>query len=523
MTAIITNQFRLQNLQYSKRDIDSGVDSYYLAIGRAESWPNDSLPPQPDITYEAEIDARKSMQSLKRITDIVHCAPRHNWVAGDTYVAWDDGDPAIATRAYYVLNTSNFNVYVCLRAGAGPSTVEPVGIDDDAGDGIAGSVQPVERSDGYVWKYLYTISASDANRFLTADFLPVFRNQSVADTTVQGQIWDLDLQEAGVGYTTAPTLTIEGDGTGAAATATITGGVVTGIDITNNGSGYTFARVVVSGGSPTTAARMRPIVSPQALGREIAGIDVTVGGTSYPNGPLNLIVEGDGIGASVTANVTGGVIQNNPTISDAGYGYTSATVRPEDTTAGTDANFAIELTGPRGGFGYNPVADLNAYFLMFNILLDGPEGMGDFIPGNNYRQLMIIKNPLDRGTPQKLWTEDTGSALSRLIVDPGGTWVQDDIVTGGASSARAIIDFYDPNTETLFVHQTDVTGFGSFNDGESLTGASVSAGAISATTGSSNNASEVDPFSGRLMYLENRVPVSRAPDQTEDIKLVVQY
>ena len=160
---------------------------------------------------------------------------------------------------------------------------------------------------------------------------------------------------------------------------------------------------------------------------------------------------------------------------------------------------------------------------MFNILLDGPEGMGDFIPGNNYRQLMIIKNPLDRGTPQKLWTEDTGSALSRLIVDPGGTWVQDDIVTGGTSSAQAIIDFYDPNTETLFVHQTDTTGFGSFNDGESLTGASVSAGAISATEGSSSNASEVDPFSGRLMYLENRVPVSRAPDQTEDIKLVVQW
>ena len=35
MTAIITNQFRLQNLQYSKRDIDDGVDKYYLAIGRS--------------------------------------------------------------------------------------------------------------------------------------------------------------------------------------------------------------------------------------------------------------------------------------------------------------------------------------------------------------------------------------------------------------------------------------------------------------------------------------------------------
>lgn len=523
MTAIITNQFRLQNLQYTKRDIDSGLDSYYLAIGRAESWLNDALPPLPDVTFKSEIAARQSLQSMKKITDIAYCAPRHNWTSGNFYDAYDDGDPDLFSKSYYVMNTSNFNVYICLRAGSGPSTVEPIGTDDIAATGVAGVDAPIELADGYVWKYLYTIAASDANRFLTADFIPVFRNEDVAANTIAGQIWDIQITDRGVGYNSDPSLTIEGDGSGATATPIILDGELVGINVVSPGSGYTFARVVVSGGSPASPASARPIISPQSLGREIESVDVINGGTSYPNGILDLVVSGDGVEAEISASVSGGVIQVDPAINNPGYGYTTASIVPAESTAGTDAEFIVELSEIKGGFGYNPVLDLNAYYLMFNIVLDGAEGNGDFIPGNNYRQLMIIKNPLDRSNPQRLWQENTAIGLPSLIVTPGGTWVQDDIITGGASGARAYVDYYDPNTETLFFHQTDETGYIDFVDGETLNGDSVSAGAISADLNSANNPSEIDPFSGRMVYLENRVPVSRAPDQSEDIKLVTQF
>lgn len=524
MVAIITDKFRIQNLQYSKRDIDAGVDAYYLAIGRAQAWPVDNNPPTPDIDPFDELEARQNFQSMKKITDIVSCAPRYDWVNGNIYVAWDDDDPGLGAKQYYVINTSNFNVYICLRAGAGASTVEPTGV-DDAGSGVEadrGNTQPTEGADGYVWKYLYTISAANADKYLTADFLPVFRDANVAANSTLGQIWDIEIEDGGTGYDSAPTLEIEGDGTGATATATISGGVVTGITVTATGQDYTFARITVSGGTPDTAAAFRPILAPLSLGREIASIDVTDGGTFYTNGSLALTIKGDGFEAQATATVINGEI-TSPTIDDAGYGYTNATVTPDETTAGTTATLVPEFTAARGGFGYDAVVDLGAKYLMFNVVLDGAEGSGDFVPSNNYRQLCIIKNPLDRGTPQKVFTETTGTAMPYLLVAAGGTWAEDDIITGGTSGARAYVIYYDAPNEFLFIYQDATTGYTAFTDGETLTGSATSTGAIDAAGGSADNKSEIDNLSGRMLYIENRAPVSRAVDQTEDIKLVVQY
>jgi hypothetical protein len=59
---------------------------------------------------------------------------------------------------------------------------------------------------------------------------------------------------SGAGYTSPPTVTITGNGTGATATATISGGMVTGVTITNPGTGYTNATVTFTGGGATTQA-----------------------------------------------------------------------------------------------------------------------------------------------------------------------------------------------------------------------------------------------------------------------------
>lgn len=64
------------------------------------------------------------------------------------------------------------------------------------------------------------------------------------------------VSNGGTGYTTAPTVALTGGGgTGATATAQVSGGVVTGITITNPGSGYTSAPTVgFSGGGGGTGA-----------------------------------------------------------------------------------------------------------------------------------------------------------------------------------------------------------------------------------------------------------------------------
>ncbi|SDB54427.1 Phage tail tube, TTP, lambda-like [Pseudomonas sp. NFACC13-1] len=73
---------------------------------------------------------------------------------------------------------------------------------------------------------------------------------------VVGTVSSIEISSGGTGYTSAPTVALTGGGgTGATATASISGGAVTGITITNPGSGYTSVPTVAfTGGAGSGAA-----------------------------------------------------------------------------------------------------------------------------------------------------------------------------------------------------------------------------------------------------------------------------
>ena len=108
---------------------------------------------------------------------------------------------------------------------------------------------------------MYTVPTADVTKFLTSSFIPVRRlkaapaagsdtaltNQfSVQTNAIDGAIYNMKITAGGTGYTSVPTLTIVGNGSGATATATLTSGVITGITMTAPGTGYTYATVAVS-------------------------------------------------------------------------------------------------------------------------------------------------------------------------------------------------------------------------------------------------------------------------------------
>jgi hypothetical protein len=67
-------------------------------------------------------------------------------------------------------------------------------------------------------------------------------------------ISEIQVTNAGTGYTETPTITITGDGTGAVATAVIVNGKIQSIALTNRGINYTRAIVTITGGSGYGAA-----------------------------------------------------------------------------------------------------------------------------------------------------------------------------------------------------------------------------------------------------------------------------
>ena len=189
MAAIITEKFRVHNARQFKEDFGEAASSTYVFIGRSNPWPVDTSPPTPVNGTSEEVDAWSDMTALKKVgsADVSHGLTRYDWTSGvkyDEYAhdisATNTSSATSATSLYasrFYVMTDEYHVYKCLRTGRDASgatvnsTVKPTGTSATA---------LVETSDtgaasgrGYLWKYMYTVTASDTIKFVTNDFIPV--------------------------------------------------------------------------------------------------------------------------------------------------------------------------------------------------------------------------------------------------------------------------------------------------------------------------------------------------------------
>ncbi len=273
MPAIITSKFRLDTTEAFITDIQGNTNKYYLGIGRAHAWPTvDS----PDTPYENDYTGDTVWESLfaaKKIdaADSIYATVRKLWVSGTTYVEYDDQDTNIEGKDYFVISDNN-NVYLCIKAGPSGSTTDP----DTTGVTTSGVID-FSGSDGYIWKYMFTVPTDSSTKFLTTSFVPVPRltvqpgagednaliNQwSVQDNAVDGAIYNIKVTAGGSGYTSVPTVTITGSGSSCAATAVLTAQVLTDITVTTPGTGYENAVVTITGGGGANATA-RAVIGPK--------------------------------------------------------------------------------------------------------------------------------------------------------------------------------------------------------------------------------------------------------------------
>ena len=464
MAAIVFDRQRKNSIRDILTDIKDSDNFYYAAIGRSEDWNDSDLAPTPENSLRDARLARLAIQSVKNITDQTFVIPRYNWTSGAVYSAYDDDQQGYPTNAYYVMN-SNQQIYMCLQQGrtnANPpqvvaSTVQPTG-------NTTGT--PFRTADGYMWKFLYSIGALKASKFISTAYIPVAKMQD-------SDLAPLPLDEVGVD-SDSPAEDVEQQLVQQAAVP----GQVLGYVVTNNGSGYT---------SPPT-----------------------------------LTIVGDGIEAKAVATVVGGQI-TKVTVKDSsdgsiafGEGYTRASVNI--TGGGGDSAEIRAIIGPKNGIGADPRNDLKSGAIMFNTKPTGAED-GDFIIDQQFRQVSLLKN-ITQWDSSGLFTQETGFGLRKLLLTSvnDGPFVDDLIVQGATSGTKAYIDDVDSNG--IFFHQSDYTGYGDFDSGETI---SIVEGGGS-TTATVNNilAPEFDPMSGELLYIDNRAAVERSTDQTEDIKIVIQ-
>jgi hypothetical protein len=313
--------------------------------------------------------------------------------------------------------------------------------------------------DGYTWKFLYTVGTLSATKFLSANFMPVKFQETTDGDSLAVEVEQETIQNAAVP------------------------GQVTGVDVFLSGSGYTS--------SPTVE------------------------------------IIGDGTGARALATLNGGVVtkidmdesDGEPLL---GSGYTFAEVRLTGGGSTSAASARVKLS-PRDGFGADPRVDLRSTAIMFNIKPEGDEA-GAWLIDNSFRQIGVIRNP-KLPDSDGLFNALSGNSLRRLQMQSiSSNFNINSTLTGGTSGAKAFIDKVD--SDEIWYHQTEALGFTQFQENEAVTDADGGAGIIQ-TAGADADADayvepSVDPFSGELLYIENRAKIDRAADQTEDIKVIIE-
>lgn len=320
--------------------------------------------------------------------------------------------------------------------------------------------------------------------------------------------WDpLDPPTAASKYEITPNVIFTGDGVNAQARALVnsTSNTIYTVEITNRGSGYSYAtaQVVANTGSLSAeTASLRVVISPpgghgsdaaRELGARAVGFSTTFANTEFDTIPASnsfrqFGVIKDPLFANVSLSLTSvnGVFldSENITISDSSSG---------GQVIAYNANTSVlRLSGVKGGFGANVTvtgSSSNASATVVNIEINGSDKT--FATFDQRYRMGITMN----GTPE---------------------FNDNDLVTQLYSGANGYVHAANSTFAAL------VKTRGTFNT--SNIDASY---ALTTNTSSANITSLIPPdimrSSGELLYIENVQPITRASNLSETIKFIVEF
>jgi hypothetical protein len=129
---------------------------------------------------------------------------RYEWVSGTVYDQYDDTDPDIYNKPYFVVvDEGSFkHVYKCLyNANGAPSTAQPL-FQEVQYDATLFNVGDdyYETTDGYQWKYMYSIDSNTFTKFATQNYIPVTANTVIESNARNGTIEVVKIESVGKLY-----------------------------------------------------------------------------------------------------------------------------------------------------------------------------------------------------------------------------------------------------------------------------------------------------------------------------------
>ena len=499
MTAIITEKFRAHNAnQFFESFTESSGNTYYLMIGKATpftsgtSGGSDDSPPTPADDISREFYTWDSAIAAKKIasSNITFAIPRRDWANSTTYDMYEDNISSSnattsgATNIFdstFFFRTSDNRVYKVLdnNGGSAYSGAEPTS--ESTSTFVLG---------GYTLKYMYAITASEQATFLTTDFMPVSTDTTVNSAAVDGSINSIIVTNTGSSLTNGTYYAaVYGDGT---SQGTSSGAIV----------------------KITVASNVISAVSTGNTGIQQAG-------AGYTFGTVNL---------------------------GSGFTFSDTSLSSASAIGGSGAAISVVIS-PKGGHGSNAVTELGGHYVLLQSTLEGADN-DDFLTANDFRNINLVIDPTTFGTSTVGTATTFRTTYAMKFSGSPGTFTADETITQTNSDsfvATGKVVEYDSTLKILYYQQERFGGYGAlsstggqyaFSGTGTVTGGSSSAtgtpdssadsavslsggNTITFTNGFANP--ELQPDSGNIIYRENRKPISRATDQTEDIKIIVEF
>lgn len=541
MKSIITKDFGVVNAENFEYGVVAGQSKIYVMIGRPTAWPNtananlldDVTIETPYDTVEYKNDTFKNGIILKKLigSDIQPVVPRIDWAANVVYTAYDQTANLFIKTLDTAISGGTVNVSNALA-----NTVVANGIN------LAFSTPALSVGDfiqiGTERKEVVRINVAGDFLQVNSNFTTAYTAQTMYKAVTSSpqysynfyvrnnadQVFKCLFNNNGALSNTMPEITIGGQLPENPYIETV------------DGYKWKYLYTIPSGlKQKFFSAEYMPVIRDTTVynNRGDGALDIIKiqdAGSGYFNGSTvnnyNIVtVTGDGTGANVTVDVLNGVI-TEVNILDGGSGYTAATITLNDSLQLSGGNTAslTAVIGPQGGHGSDPARELGASDQMISVDFQGI--MGGQLPTytngtSDFRQIALVNNPtLANGSSA---TASVYPMTTKIFVDnPAIDFTPDTTVYVGASFAAATfyatVVYFDNTENILYVNNPvgDISSIQSETIYEK-DNTSVYAQVFSVVE------PDINTLSGEMLYIENRAKIIRSPNQTETVKIVVEF
>ena len=530
MSAIVTDQFRILNANNFVESVENTNNSYYVFVGlanpqgadtvvgygRSGNWNSNTPAPTDSFSYRAH--SGDTMMFGKKVSsaNIRRIIRRVDWISGNRYEIYRDDYSATnqspLTKAnrlydanYYVLN-SDFKVYVCIDNGSsGTNLLGNVSQDEPTFTDLEPS-KAGNSGDGYVWKYLFTVSPSDIIKFDSTEFITVPNDWSSStdaqiravrengDSTVnENQIKHIYIEDGGNDYADGlgQEVDIIGDGSGGKARVDVVNGTITDVSVSAGGKNYSYALVDLgtlnSNVGADKKAKLIPIIPPKlGHGNDVyteLGTDRVIVYARFDDSTKDFPIDTKFAQVGIVKNPT--KVGTALTYTDNTYSSLQAikfsTVAGSSPKIGEEIRQTLSVSPLNGKVATGFVASYDLETKVLKYFRD--------------RSLNFSRTFYDH-------TDYSGISTSGRVYEFENASTSNNIVGTATSFSGAVdITFSDA---TVNPNGTKVINLGT-------------------TFAQGLSDSEINKGSGEIIYLDNRPIINRNPRQKEDIKIILEF